>query len=134
MNAQAQGFEPSESLAANKREFGEFGGVNASPKRSWKRQVTNTTLLTDIGVASQYMGQLSPYQDNNYAYFGVQDVGLPDGCQIEQAHSLQRHAQRFPTGSFDDGTNDENFAAKVYNFTIANPESMFTGPLAFLNT
>ena len=55
-------------------------------------------------------------------------------CQIEQAHSLQRHAQRFPTSSFDDGLNDENFAAKVLNFTKANPNAKFTGPLAFLNT
>lgn len=62
------------------------------------------------------------------------DIGLPDGCQIEQVHSLQRHAQRFPTGSFDDGTNDEYFAAKVYNFTSANPTKQFTGPLTFLNS
>lgn len=64
----------------------------------------------------------------------MNDVGLPDGCQIEQAHSLQRHAQRFPTGGFDDGKNDEHFAAKVYNFTVANPGSKFSGPLAFLNS
>jgi len=47
---------------------------------------------------------------------------------------LQRHAQRFPTGEFDDGLNDENFAAKVYNFTSAHPNATFTGPLAFLNS
>lgn len=64
----------------------------------------------------------------------MQDVGLPDGCQIEQVHSLQRHAQRFPTSSFDDGINDEHFGAKVVNFTSANPSKQFTGPLAFLNT
>ena len=64
----------------------------------------------------------------------MDDVGLPDGCQVEQVHSLQRHAQRNPTGSFDDGINDENFAAKVFNFTSANPNSQFTGPLTFLNT
>ena len=79
-------------------------------------------------------GQLSPYRDNDESAFGVDDIGLPDGCQIEQVHSLQRHAQRFPTGAFDDGANDENFAAKVANFTSANPDSQFTGPLTFLNT
>ncbi|KAK3678509.1 hypothetical protein LTR78_001806 [Recurvomyces mirabilis] len=94
----------------------------------------NTTLLTDINVISQYWGQISPYRDNDDNYFDVQDVGLPHGCQIEQAHTLQRHAQRFPTSSFDDGINDENFAAKVKNFTSANPNAKFTGPLAFLNT
>ena len=80
------------------------------------------------------VGQISPYHDNTEDHFGVDDVGLPDGCQIEQVHLLQRHAQRFPTGEFDDGINDENFAAKVYNFTVANADSLFTGPLTFLNT
>lgn len=61
-------------------------------------------------------------------------MGLPDGCQIEQVHSLQRHAQRFPGGSFDDGENDENFAAKVFKFTKGSPNAGFTGPLTFLNT
>lgn len=64
----------------------------------------------------------------------MNDVGLPDGCQVEQAHTLQRHAQRFPTGYFDDGLNDENFADKVSNFTSANPGSKFSGALTFLNT
>ena len=77
---------------------------------------------------------MSPYRDNPEDHFGVDDVGLPDGCQIEQVHSLQRHAQRFPTGAFDDGLNDENFAAKVFNFTSANPGSKFSGPLAFLSS
>ncbi|KAF2766669.1 phosphoglycerate mutase-like protein [Teratosphaeria nubilosa] len=94
----------------------------------------NDTLISDTNVISQYWGQISTYRDNADNYFGVQDVGLPDGCQIEQAHSLQRHAQRFPTGSFDDGLNDERFGAKVYNFTSANPSKKFTGPLAFLNS
>lgn len=61
-------------------------------------------------------------------------MGLPNGCQIEQVHTLQRHAQRFPTGEFDDGPNDANFAAKVYNFTQKHPNSTFSGPLTFLNT
>ncbi|TKA83048.1 hypothetical protein B0A55_00855 [Friedmanniomyces simplex] len=111
------------------------GQALAAPRTlNWKRQSTNETLLTDINIISQYWGQISPYHDNAESYFGVDDVGLPDGCQIEQVHSLQRHAQRFPTSSFDDGLNDENFAAKVYNFTSANPQATFTGPLAFLNT
>lgn len=44
----------------------------------------NTTLLTDINTISQYWGQISTYRDNDEALFGVQNVGLPDGCQIEQ--------------------------------------------------
>ena len=98
------------------------------------RQSTDNTILTDITTIQEYWGQVSPYRDNAENYFGVEDVGLPDGCQVEQAHSLQRHAQRFPTSSFDDGLNDENFAAKVLNFTKANPAAKFTGPLVFLNT
>lgn len=79
-------------------------------------------------------GQISPYRDNDERYFGVQDVGLPNGCQVEQVHTLQRHAQRFPTSSFDDGMNDANLAAKVQNWTAANSEALFTGPLSFLNS
>lgn len=56
------------------------------------------TLETDISKISRSWGQISTYADNDPTYFGVKYVGLPDGCQIEQAHLLQRHAQRFPTG------------------------------------
>lgn len=49
-------------------------------------------------------GQLSPYTDNPENFFGVEITGLPDGCQVEQAHTLQRHAQRFPTGAGVEGT------------------------------
>ena len=98
----------------------------------FKRQ--SAQLLTDPSVYTRSWGQISVYADNPETYFGVQDVGLPDGCQLEQAHSLQRHAQRFPTGAFDDGTNDLNFAAKLTNFTKANASKKFTGPLGFLNT
>jgi hypothetical protein len=93
-----------------------------------------TALLTDLSVISQHWGQISTYNDNDDSYFGVQDVGLPNGCGIEQVHILHRHAQRFPTSSYDDGLNDEGFAQKILNWTNANPSKQFTGPLAFLNT
>lgn len=64
----------------------------------------STKLLTDIDVISEYWGQISPYRDNTENYFGVNYTGLPTGCQVEQAHLLQRHAQRFPTGGETDGT------------------------------
>ncbi|KAI7340952.1 hypothetical protein KC340_g88 [Hortaea werneckii] len=79
---------------------------------------SNPTLLQDIDKISTHWGQLSPYRDNDEQFFGVRDVGLPNGCQVEQVHSLQRHAQRFPTSYFDDGLNDERFAAKIANFTV----------------
>lgn len=39
-------------------------------------------LLTDISKISRNWGQVSPYADNPENYFGVEYVGLPDGCQI----------------------------------------------------
>ncbi|EME49919.1 hypothetical protein DOTSEDRAFT_68663 [Dothistroma septosporum NZE10] len=108
-----------------------LGGVQASVGQK-KGSSSNQTLLTDINAISQYWGQISTYRDNPASVFDVQDVGLPDGCQIEQAHTLQRHAQRFPTSAFDDGANDERFAQKVLNFTKANPNATFNGPLSFL--
>ncbi|MCJ1402945.1 hypothetical protein MMC11_006166 [Xylographa trunciseda] len=108
--------------------------VQASPVKIVSRQASNgAQLLTDLTTISGYWGQISPYIDNAEDYFGVQFVGLPSGCQIEQAHTLQRHANRFPTSSEEDGVNDETFASKVRNFTTANPSTSFSGPLAFLN-
>jgi hypothetical protein len=91
-------------------------------------------LLSDLSVISEHWGQISPYTDNDDRYFGVKDIGLPDGCGIEQVHILHRHAQRFPTSSYDDGLNNENFGTKVLNWTSTNPSKQFTGPLVFLNT
>ena len=107
----------------------------ASPTPRQRRQAsTSATLLTDLDIISTYWGQVSPYADNAEDYFGVVEVGLPYGCQIEQAHNLQRHAQRFPTAVFDDGDNDDNFGAKIMNWTATNSTKKFTGPLAFLNS
>lgn len=103
-------------------------------------------LLTDISTISRYWGQLSNYADNPEHYFGIDYVGLPDGCQVvsslnrqlppanfqESAQTLQRHAQRFPTSAFDDGANDQNFATKLSTFQ-SNSTASFTGPLSFLN-
>ncbi|KAF3916049.1 hypothetical protein ABW21_db0203366 [Orbilia brochopaga] len=91
-------------------------------------------LLTDLSVISRYWGQHTPYIDNDDGYFGVKDVGLPDGCGIEQVHILHRHAERFPTRSYTDGLLNENFARKILNWTTANPAAQFAGPLVFLNT
>jgi hypothetical protein len=79
-------------------------------------------------------GQISPYKDNQPNIFGVEDVGLPDGCQVEQAHTLQRHADRLPGDWSDDGPNSERFAEKVANYTKSSSNRGFTGPLAFLNS
>ncbi|KAL1586446.1 hypothetical protein WHR41_05236 [Cladosporium halotolerans] len=91
-------------------------------------------LLTDIDIISRYWGQISPYRDNAADVFGVSDIGLPDGCQIEQAHTLQRHADRLPGDWADDGPNSERFAEKVSNHTKQFPDEGFKGPLAFLNS
>ena len=108
--------------------------LTAAQARNFPPETANTTkLLTDLATVSQYWGEISPYSDNAANYFGVKDVGVPSGCQVEQAHLLQRHANRFPTSGDDDGGNDERFAQKVLNFTSTHT-GKFTGPLDFLNT
>lgn len=65
-----------------------------------KRQSSGSSApINDTSVIQNYWGQIRPYQDNNESYFGVNAVGLPDSCQIEQVHLLERHGSRFPTGS-----------------------------------
>ena len=110
--------------------------VSASPAALDRRQSSssaNSPLATDLSVISRYWGQVTPYADNNETYFGVNDTGLPDSCQVEQVHLLERHGSRFPTGYYDDGLNNDNFAAKLHNFTSANATAKFSGPLSFLN-
>ena len=113
-----------------------FAATAAAAPSLWGRQSSSgsASLLTDITQIQQHWGQITPYRDNNETQFGVQNVGLPDGCQVEQAHLLERHGSRFPTGGLSDGTNNMNFASKVYNWTQANATQKFTGPLSFLNT
>ncbi|KAJ8059065.1 hypothetical protein OCU04_012042 [Sclerotinia nivalis] len=91
-------------------------------------------LITDINQIQKYWGEMTPYADNEEDYFGVDYVGLPEGCQVESVQVLQRHAERFQTTSVDDGANDERFAEKVANFTSTSSNATFTGPLSFLNT
>ncbi|KAF1989314.1 3-phytase [Aulographum hederae CBS 113979] len=106
--------------------------VSATPSNG--RWNPSSRLTSDLAYISRHWGQISPYADNAEDFFGVDEVGLPDGCQIEQAHILQRHANRFPTALFDDGLNDENFAQKINNWTSVNSTKYFTGPLKFLNS
>ncbi|EFX06705.1 histidine phosphatase [Grosmannia clavigera kw1407] len=96
--------------------------------------------VTDYNVYSRYWGQLSPYASNADDLFGVNDVGVPAGCGLEQAHLLQRHAQRFGTGEFDDAPNDATFGDRVASWQARRAKSTrnsscsaFSGPLAFLN-
>ena len=44
-------------------------------------------LLTDVTQIQRYWGQISPYADNPEDYFGVDYVGIPDGCQIVSQQS-----------------------------------------------
>lgn len=108
--------------------------------------VLGSSLVTDYNVYSRYWGQLSPYASNADDLFGVSDVGVPAGCGLEQAHLLQRHAQRFGTGEFDDAPNDATFGERVATWQASrssssssrknggcSSSSSFSGPLAFLN-
>lgn len=49
-----------------------------------------SNVIDDLDVISQHWGQITPYKDNKPDYFGVESVGLPDGCGIEQVHVLHR--------------------------------------------
>jgi hypothetical protein len=89
--------------------------------------------IDDVAFVSRHWGQLSTYIDLLPGDFGVDKVGLPDGCQIEQTHLLQRHAERFPhPGDEQDGLNVERFTQKVAR-AIEQGQS-FKGPLEFLNS
>ena len=112
--------------------------VTASPAPHYRRQTSSNSsdeVLTDLSIIQQYWGQITPYADNAENYFRVIDVGLPDGCQVEQAHLLQRHGSRFPGGTFDHGPNMANFASKLRNFSMnaTSSSSQFSGNLSFLN-
>ncbi|RDW69677.1 putative phytase [Coleophoma cylindrospora] len=92
-------------------------------------------LLKDITQISTYWGEMATYYDNPEDYFGVEYVGLPDGCQVESVQNLQRHGERFAITYIDDGLNNARFVEKITNYTsAANTSALFTGPLTFLNT
>ncbi|KAF2252860.1 3-phytase [Trematosphaeria pertusa] len=89
--------------------------------------------IDDADYVSRHWGQLSTYKDLSPNHFGVDKVGLPDGCQIEQVHLLQRHAERFPhPGDEQDGLNIQKFTEKVAE--AIDEGKSFDGPLEFLNT
>ena len=124
-----------EHTHSNMRSFFESIAILAfaHPPSIRQQAVNSVDLLTDLSTISQYWGQLTPYSDNAEDFFGVENVGVPAGCQVEQTHVLQRHANRFPGGADDDGGNAERFAAKISDFTSTS-SSLFIGPLTFLNT
>lgn len=59
---------------------------------SFSSVVPRSPAIGDVDVISRYWGQISSYEDNKPEYFGIKDVGLPDGCGIEQVHVLHRYA------------------------------------------
>lgn len=50
-------------------------------------------LLTDIDQIKQYWGQVKPYNDTPASYFGVPNVGLPNGCGYESVPPLRSESQ-----------------------------------------
>lgn len=57
-------------------------GLLAAVGEGRKQRRDDGGLLKDINVISKYWGQVSPYFENEEDQFGVEDVGLPDGCQV----------------------------------------------------
>lgn len=56
--------------------------------------VASTAAAVDIAKISGLWGELSTYKDNAQDAFGVQYVGLPDGCQVVSQHRLLRHTKQ----------------------------------------
>ncbi|CAI7627968.1 hypothetical protein PCG10_001341 [Penicillium crustosum] len=101
---------------------------------------TSTSAPTSAPTGSSYASgfdmtkswaNLSPYKDADS--FGIPS-GVPQGCELSQVHVLHRHAQRFPTPYPLDGEGMTDFAAKLTNYSKANPgKTVAVGPLKFLN-
>jgi 3-phytase len=76
-------------------------------------------------------GQLSPY--NGAISFGA-TPGVPETCQLSQAHGLYRHTERYPTSYYLEGGETEAFWSQVEAYRKAHPNgTIATGPLSFLN-
>jgi hypothetical protein len=90
-------------------------------------------VIGDINQISNYWANIRPYMDNPPDFFGVTDTGLPDGCQVEQAHVLHRHGSRYPTSEAIDYGTIYAFFLKIL-VILSTGNSSFTGPLSFLNT
>ncbi|KAJ5116284.1 Histidine phosphatase superfamily clade-2 [Penicillium angulare] len=91
---------------------------------------TGATYASGFDMTKSW-ANLSPYRDADS--FSL-PKGVPQGCELSQVHVLHRHAQRFPTPYPLDGAGMEDFAAKLTNYTKANPDTTVgKGPLKFLN-
>ena len=57
--------------------------VDIASALPWKsEEKRDVELLKDIKLISKHWGQITPYSDNDENYFGIDYVGLPDGCQV----------------------------------------------------
>jgi hypothetical protein len=102
---------------------------NKSNKRERRQSSTptNDQVTGNISLIMPYWANLSPYQDNDPDAFGVTDIGLPDGCQVEQVFLLHRHAARYPSNA---DTKDINEVVAKLKNTTGN----YIGPLSFFNS
>jgi len=110
------------SYVFNQSEFETDGnyGISSPP-------IETTTLESNITIISQYWSRLRPYKQSDENVFGVEDTGLPDGCQIEQAHILQRNGEQSPS-------EDEFELMSTFATQVTTAKGTFTGPLSYLNT
>ena len=99
-------------------------------------QVKSKTVHVPVSTsmdASRDWGYLSVYADNPDNLFGIDYVGLPSGCHIEQVHVLQHSAQRQPMQVFEEGSNNGRFAQKLIEWRSQDSKTNFIGDLTFLN-
>ena len=87
---------------------------------------TDNTVINDVTLISTFWSRLSSYKANHNDAFGIQNTGLPDGCQVEQAHVLHRNGERLPS-------EDEFQLMTTFATQVTALKGTFTGPLSYLN-
>lgn len=78
----------------------------------------------------RYWANLSPWFSVDSAVNGLPGATpqIPDGCELVQAHLVQRHGARYPAA----GDPPSEFSAKLFGAANSTGFSV-TGPLEFLN-
>lgn len=117
------------ALAAVLAPSGVLAGSQTDDQASWPVP-TGSSYPSGFDITTSW-GNLSPYKPSTG--FDLPE-GVPQGCELSQAHVLHRHSQRYPTPYPLDGGSMLDFAYKVGNYTAKHKDAAVgKGPLEFLN-